>query len=591
MKRRILHLALLLCMLLCLSALCIGTAAFEAGMDGRVHLQSADDVLALMRDETLWSSSIVLDRTVDLGGADGQMPIGNYDSRFSGEFDGQGYAIEGIDINGGADSFVGLFGAVDNVKIHDLTVRGEVTSSGMYVGGLCGAVYEGSEIVNCVNDCTVTGSSEVGGIVGVIAAGVSGSATLGTSDDPAADLLLSDCVNHGSVASTATIAGGIAGGVRIGTLGAENKVQIARCSNDGTVTGGSAEAYKSYVGGVAGFITDTASKLTIGECKNEGNIYGLTYVGGIVGGIRIYANAADKAEVLFCHNGGEVHSANTAAAQTAGGIVGGQLYASGTTAYSWTISNCYNDGRLSSSYSGTTTNLRTIVGTPRKFAASANFYNSASGIDNDAAGGRIAVAAEDVGREDSFTASDGSRLQGDNDEWTFTVTGPELTVFHVHMPTGDGEISKAPTLTETGEMTYVCSSCGERYTEEIPALQAVLSAKSISAMTVDGVGTLRFIANLEVADGVTVEKFGTYIALVAFNEDGSAAESGAKVAFKERTVTDAAPASFALDLTDIPADQAETNVYAWSYAELSDGTRISFAFDAATVADVLAAGQ
>ena len=263
MKRRILYPISLLCLLLCLSALCIGTAALEAGADGRVHLQSAEDVLALMRDETLWSSSIVLDRTVDLGGADGQTPIGSADNRFSGEFDGQGYAVEGIAVDGGADNFVGLFGVVDNGKIHDLTVRGEVTSTGLYVGGLCGAVYEGSEIVNCVNYCTVTGSTEVGGLCGVIAAGVSGSTTLGASDDAAADLLLSGCVNRGSVTSSATMAGGIAGSLRAGTLNAANAVQILRCANDGTVVGGSAAAYKSYVGGIVGIIADTASAITL----------------------------------------------------------------------------------------------------------------------------------------------------------------------------------------------------------------------------------------------------------------------------------------------------------------------------------------
>lgn len=581
MKCRILYPISLLCLLLCLSALCIGTAALEAGADGRVHLQSAEDVLALMCDETLWSSSIVLDRTVDLGGADGQTPIGSADNRFCGEFDGQGYAVEGIDIDGGADNFIGLFGVVDNGKIHDLTVRGEVTSTGLYVGGLCGAIYEGSEIVNCVNYCTVTGSTEVGGLIGVIAAGVSGSTTLGASDDAAADLLLSGCVNRGSVTSSATMAGGIAGSLRAGTLNAVNAVQILRCANDGTVVGGSAAAYKSYVGGIVGIIADTASAITLSECKNAGEIYGLTYVGGIAGGIRIYAGAANKATVSFCHNGGVVHSANTAAAQTSGGIVGGQLYASGTTAYSWTISNCYNDGKLLSSYSGTTTNLRTIVGTPRKFAPSANFYNADSGIDADSAGGRFAVAAADVGSEAAFTASDGSKLQGDNGEWTFTVTGPELTAFHVHTPTGDGEVTKAPTLTENGEMTYDCSTCGACYTEDIPRLAAQLGAGGVYvAKYSDGTATLRFITTIALAADsvVTVRSFGTFISRIEIGETGSS-----DFVRVEKDETLSADTSFAVDLTGIPEASADTQIFAWSFAVLSNGETVGIAFSPVTV--------
>ena len=106
-----------------------------------------------------------------------------------------------------------------------------------------------------------------------------------------------------------------------------------------------------------------------------------------------------------------------------------------------------------------------------------------------------------------------------------------------------------------------------------------------------GESTMRFIAALEVADGVTVEKIGTYISLVALGEDGTPSTEGARVAVKEQAVTDAAPATFAVDLTGIPAGQTETPIFAWSYAVLSDGTRVTVAFDAATVAALLPAQQ
>ena len=59
-------------------------------------------------------------------------------------------------------------------------------------------------------------------------------------------------------------------------------------------------------------------------------------------------------------------------------------------------------------------------------------------------------------------------------------------------------------------------------------------------------------------------------------------------------MTGTAPASYAPDLTGIPADQTGTSVYAWSYVDVTDGVntvRVSLAFDAATVAAVRAAQQ
>ena len=156
----------------------------------------------------------------------------------------------------------------------------------------------------------------------------------------------------------------------------------------------------------------------------------------------------------------------------------------------------------------------------------------------------------------------------------------------------DGVVTTAPGVGTVGEKTYTCT-CGATKTEEVEALKAALAQKSISAVTdkASGESTMRFIAKLEFAEGVTVKEFGTYIALVALGEDGTPSAEGAKVVVKKQTVTDTAPATFALDLTGIPADQTGTSVYAWSYVDLLDGTRVSFAFDAASVTAVLAAQQ
>ena len=178
---------------------------------------------------------------------------------------------------------------------------------------------------------------------------------------------------------------------------------------------------------------------------------------------------------------------------------------------------------------------------------------------------------------------------GKDGEKTYSCTGCSDAFTEPIPATGEhtykSEVTKEATCVEAGEMTYTCTVCGATKTEEIPALKAALTQKSISAATntTSGESTMRFIAALEVADGVTVEKIGTYISLVAIGEDGTPSTEGARVAVKEQAVTDAAPATFAVDLTGIPADQAGTSVFAWAYAVLSDGTRVTVAFDAATV--------
>ncbi len=117
-----------------------------------------------------------------------------------------------------------------------------------------------------------------------------------------------------------------------------------------------------------------------------------------------------------------------------------------------------------------------------------------------------------------------------------------------------------------------CDECGG-----VMPSAVTLAVGSVTAATdkATGESTMRFITKLALADGITVKKIGTYIALISFNADGTPSAEGAKVAVREQAVTGSAPASFAVDLTGIPAGQTETPIFAWSYAVLSDGTRVT----------------
>lgn len=110
-------------------------------------------------------------------GGHGFEPIGDYgDEEFSGDFDGNGHAIEGLHIDRSEENFVGLFGAnshfegggpgigdgstIRNLRLENVSVHGQQVT-----GGLIGAA--GGTIENVRVSGTVEAEyQEVGGIVG-----------------------------------------------------------------------------------------------------------------------------------------------------------------------------------------------------------------------------------------------------------------------------------------------------------------------------------------------------------------------------------------------------------------------------------------
>jgi len=101
----------------------------------------------------------------DANGGNGFDPIGGFNERFTGIFDGQGQTIRDFVINRPGEDFIGLFGAtgtggtVMNVSVTNATVTGEANVGGL-VGGNVGTVT-GSQA-----SASVTGSGSVGGLVG-----------------------------------------------------------------------------------------------------------------------------------------------------------------------------------------------------------------------------------------------------------------------------------------------------------------------------------------------------------------------------------------------------------------------------------------
>ena len=90
-------------------------------------------------------------------------PIGNQDNHFSGKFDGNGYVIKGISVN--ADSYIGLFGYIENAVVNDIGIEDANYTGRSNIGGIAGYSLN-SVITNCYSRGFTNGNDCVGALVG-----------------------------------------------------------------------------------------------------------------------------------------------------------------------------------------------------------------------------------------------------------------------------------------------------------------------------------------------------------------------------------------------------------------------------------------
>ena len=157
-------------------------------------IATLDDLKYLSEHAEYWESGYCFKQIADIdasdtrswnvrgGEAQGFKPIGTFDQRFKGYYDGWNHAIRGLYINRPKQDGVGLFGVCENdesyaVSLKDLRVEDATVIGGRFVGGLAGSWIGTSKISNChVTVQSVAGEEEVGGFVGWIrySEGVSG---------------------------------------------------------------------------------------------------------------------------------------------------------------------------------------------------------------------------------------------------------------------------------------------------------------------------------------------------------------------------------------------------------------------------------
>ena len=149
-------------------------------------------------------------------------PIGNYENRYTGTFDGNGHTITGLTVNQKERGNVGLIGYLGSGgKVQNLTLENVNLNGNLYVGGVVGYSNNGT-VTACTASGSINGKEYVGGIVG--------SNYLGT---------VTACYNTSSTVNGSYLIGGV--------VGQNNKGIVTACYNaSGSIYG------EVTVGGVVG---------------------------------------------------------------------------------------------------------------------------------------------------------------------------------------------------------------------------------------------------------------------------------------------------------------------------------------------------
>ena len=185
--------------------------------------------------------------TAESEGARAWTPIGNTDYMYTGTFDGNNKTVSGLYFNNAKAFSVGLFGRIgENGAVKNTGVINSYFKGLSAVGGVVGS--NNGTITNCYNTGEVSGTYNIGGVVGRNPAGT-----------------ITSCYNTGIIEGNEFI-GGVAGYNDGGT--------ITNCYNTSEVSG-------SYeVGGVAGKNFEGL----ISNCYNIGKVSGANdYIGGVAG--------------------------------------------------------------------------------------------------------------------------------------------------------------------------------------------------------------------------------------------------------------------------------------------------------------------
>ncbi|MCX6727285.1 MAG: hypothetical protein NTX11_00535 [Candidatus Saccharibacteria bacterium] len=193
----------------------------------------------------------------------GKDPNGWDDEEFNGEFDGNGFTISDVTVNGYDAS--GLFTALEGAYVHDLTLTNITVNGGSQVGGLAGYSTDNGGTHTILQNITVSGSvngnyQQVGGIIG----------SASTTD-------ITNVIANVAVAGGCNNIGG--------AFGALQTSNILNSSSTGNITAQPTECLNSNIGGFAGSNFGDSTN-TVENSFATGNVTAdssIDLVGGFVG--------------------------------------------------------------------------------------------------------------------------------------------------------------------------------------------------------------------------------------------------------------------------------------------------------------------
>ncbi len=258
--------------------------------EGYIGIYTAEDLNNIRNN---LSGKYILMNDIDLSVYENWEPIGDYDNRFCGEFDGNGYSVTGLKINiiDEEINFIGLFGSATkatfkNLAVIDCDINVNTKTDkylGMSIAPVVGCVNSKESVIsNCYSSGNINIISdhrvEVGGITGFSAGKIL------------------DCKNETDVSVNCTnntmsyiFAGGIAG---------ELSGELERSANTGNLTvNHQTKNGWSVVGGIVGYREHGKVK----DSYNIGNISVTDTYHATVGGIYGYSGM-----VINCYNIGNI---------------------------------------------------------------------------------------------------------------------------------------------------------------------------------------------------------------------------------------------------------------------------------------------
>ena len=294
------------------------------GSDNDYTITTVEQLVAFAKKvnggNTFAGKTVTLGADLDL---DGKLwtPIGTSSNSFNGTFDGNGHTISNLYVGKTGMSNVGLFGVTQNGTIKNLTIDNAYAKGRLNVAALAGTPYTSK-----YENIKLTGRVEVEGMAYVGSLG--GKNAYANWTDITVDVETGSYVKANSV-------------------------------ENGT-------AYRTYVGGVIGFMGEGSHSLT--NVTSNIDVFGSTCdVGGIVG-IAHYENS--YINVTCSGNVTITDATETDEAEEMGGIAGVWHNENGTKV---TFKNCAFTGTLTANYTeGVDLSNNTLVGKPYSAAGTGN---------------------------------------------------------------------------------------------------------------------------------------------------------------------------------------------------------------------------